>query len=117
MTPVIDDNAFAGADKGLTVPMRRISDGIYQLSIRNLDHADPPAPYAPGGVPRDAGFNRNVVALPVAGGMPAIRVECTIAGFDPAEPGDVVQLLAIQRPGFRFLAGFRGQLVPSRVTA
>ena len=84
MTPIIDDNAFSGSDKGLVLPMRRLSDGHYKLSISSHDRSDPPAPYVAVGVPREDGFNRNVVALPVAGGMPTIHVQCAVEGFDPA---------------------------------
>lgn len=84
MTPIVDDNAFSGSDKGLAVPTRRLSEGPYKLSITSHDRSDPPAPYVAGGVPRDDAFNKNVVTLPVAGGMSTIQVECAIAGFDPA---------------------------------
>jgi hypothetical protein len=50
ITPIIDHKTFAGSDKGLALPLRRTSAGAFALRISNLDHADPPAPYQPGGV-------------------------------------------------------------------
>lgn len=84
ITPVIDDKTFAGSDKGLALPLRRTSAGSFALRISNLDHADPPPPYQAGGVPRSAGFNRNVFALTDDPKMPIIPVACDAVGFDPA---------------------------------
>jgi len=84
ITPVIDDRTFAGSDKGLALPLRRTSAGAFALRISNLDHADPPAPYQAGGVPRAAGFNRNVLALTDDPKMPKISVACDAVGFNPA---------------------------------
>src|SRR5262249_51321829 len=84
MPPVIDDRTFANSDQGLPVPARRQSADGFALRISNLDHADPPPPYRPGGVPREPEFNANVVTLKPDPAMPAIGLECEIAGFDPA---------------------------------
>jgi hypothetical protein len=84
MPPVIKDNKFEGEDDGLVLPVRRLTDGPFELRIDNLDREDPPSPYKPGHVPRTGIFNRNVFTLPVRGGMPEIKVGLKIAGFDAA---------------------------------
>src|SRR5437016_788423 len=84
ITPIIDDTTFAGSDQGLALPLRRTSAGSFALRISNLDHADPPAPYQPGGVPRATGFNHNVFAFTDDPKMPKIPVVCDAVGFDPA---------------------------------
>src|SRR5215471_6083482 len=84
ITPIIDDTKFAGSDKGLAVPLRRTSTAAFALRITNLDHADPPTPYQPGGVPREATFNNNVLPITAAPKMPKITVACEAIGFDPA---------------------------------
>jgi hypothetical protein len=81
--PVIDDQDFTGADKGLALPVRRLADGTLSLKITGLDRADPPQ-YSPGGVPRAPTFNANVLSLQVAPAMPQIKVACTLAGFTPS---------------------------------
>ena len=83
ITPVIDDTAFAGSDKGLALPLRRTSAGSFALRISNLDHSDPPTPYRAGGVPRSPGFNANVLAITADPKMPKITVACDAIGFDP----------------------------------
>ncbi|MER9133262.1 M15 family metallopeptidase [Mesorhizobium sp. M0768] len=85
MTPVIKDAVFNGRDNGLTLPVRRLVDGPYELTIGNLDRADPPSPYSAGGVPRSNAFNGNVFTLSTKGGMPEIKLSCKIGGFDPAK--------------------------------
>src|SRR5882724_7498707 len=82
ISPVIDDATFSGSDKGLALSVRRTSAGSFALRIVNLDHADPPAPYQPGGVPRSASFNVNVLAIASDPKMPKIGVACDVVGFD-----------------------------------
>jgi len=82
INPVIDDTNFTGSDKGLPVPLRRTSSASFALRITNLDHADPPAPYRAGGVPRTPVFNANVLAISAAPAMPKIVVDCDTVGFD-----------------------------------
>ncbi len=77
------DAWFSGNDDGLTLPTRNISENGASLQIQNLDRNDPPD-YQPGGVPRSDDFNRNVYQLTAAPCMPAIPVQCSVAGFDPA---------------------------------
>ncbi|MGO7301406.1 hypothetical protein ACCS72_33960 [Rhizobium ruizarguesonis] len=84
MPPVVKDKDFEGADDGLVLPVRRHVDGPFELRIDNLDRADPPSPYKAGGMPRASTFNKNVLTLPVEGGMPELKVVLKIAGFDPA---------------------------------
>jgi len=84
ITPIIDDTKFVGSDNGLAVPLRRTSTAAFALRITNLDHADPPTPYQPGGVPREATFNNNVLAITAVPKMPKITVACEAIGFDPA---------------------------------
>ncbi len=83
IAPVIDDTTFAGSDKGLPVPLQRTSAKSFALRIANLDHADPPAPYRAGGVPRTPGFNANVLVVTADPKMPKIKVACDVIGFDP----------------------------------
>ncbi|TCA23611.1 hypothetical protein E0H70_28165 [Rhizobium leguminosarum bv. viciae] len=81
--PVIDEDKFAGADKGIVLPARNLNDSGLHLQLSNLDRSDPPN-YTPNGVPRDAGFNKNVLAISADGKMPPIEVTCDIAGFTPS---------------------------------
>lgn len=81
--PVIDDTKFTGSDTGIAVPVRRLTAGAGSISISQLDRADPPAPYHPGGVPRLATFNANVLAISANPAMPSITVNCNLQGIDP----------------------------------
>lgn len=75
--------SFADSDNGLVIPVRATTAFGASLKIENLDRNDPPA-YFPGGVPRGITFNRNVYQLTAEPCMPAISVECSVAGFDPS---------------------------------
>lgn len=77
------DAWFSGSDDGLALPARNTDANGATLQIQNLDRSDPPD-YQPGGVPRSDGFNQNVYQLTATPSMPAIPVECSVAGFDPA---------------------------------
>src|SRR4051794_3152044 len=77
------DSTFAGADDGLTPPVRRTEAGGATLRIDSLDRSDPPG-YLAGSVPRGSIFNRNTLQLTPEPCMPAIAVSCTVSGFDPS---------------------------------
>jgi len=77
------DTSFVNGDSGLALPARTTALNGASLEIQNLDRSDPPG-YRPGGVPRSADFNRNLFHLGSAPCMPAIPVQCAVAGFDPA---------------------------------
>jgi len=77
------DTSFVDGDSGLALPARINAINGASLEIQNLDRSDPPG-YRPGGVPRSADFNRNLFHLGPAPCMPAIPVQCAVAGFDPA---------------------------------
>jgi len=77
------DNTFSEANVGLTPPSRQTAAGNARLTIGNLDRDDPPG-YTPGGVPRDAAFNRNTFLITAAPCMPTIEVACSVQGFDPS---------------------------------
>lgn len=81
--PVIDEDKFVGADKGIILPTRNLGDGSNRLQLNSFDRADPPD-YKPSGVPRNINFNGNVFAISAAGKMPEIKVSCDIAGFTPS---------------------------------
>lgn len=80
--PVIEENKFEGADKGIVIPARNLGDGGTRLELSNFDRSDPPG-YSPNGVPRSVAFNANVLAISPSGKMPPITVTCDIAGFTP----------------------------------
>ena len=81
--PVIVEDKFVGAGKGIILPTRNLSDSGNRLQLGGFDRADPPD-YQPNGVPRGVSFNGNVLAISSAGRMPAIKVSCDIAGFTPS---------------------------------
>ncbi|MER9924449.1 M15 family metallopeptidase [Mesorhizobium sp. M0048] len=80
--PVIDEDKFVGADKGIILPTRNLNDGGNRLRLRSFDRGDPPE-YKPNGVPRGVKFNGNVLAVSASGKMPPIKVICDIEGFTP----------------------------------
>jgi hypothetical protein len=77
------DNTFADANAGLALPTRQTALGSARLTIANLDRDDPPG-YVPGGVPRDAAFNRNTFLISATPCMPAFDVTCAVDGFAPS---------------------------------
>ncbi|MGO7035159.1 hypothetical protein ACCT19_30495 [Rhizobium ruizarguesonis] len=81
--PVIDEDKFVGADKGITLPARNLNEGGVRLEISNFDRSDPPN-YQPNGVPRGVDFNGNVLAISADAKMPAIKVNSDVAGFTPS---------------------------------
>ena len=81
--PVINEDKFVGADKGIILPARNLSDGGNRLQLSSFDRDDPPD-YKANGVPRGVNFNGNVLAISAAGKMPPIQVRCDIAGFTPS---------------------------------
>ena len=81
--PVIDEDKFVGADKGIVLPTRNLGGGGSRLQLASFDRADPPD-YKPDGVPRSVNFNGNVLMILANGKMPPIKVRCDIAGFSPS---------------------------------
>ena len=49
--PVIDEDKFVGADKGIVLPTRNLGDGGNRLQLSSFDRADPPR--LPGARPCD----------------------------------------------------------------
>lgn len=76
------DSFFPQASAILPVPMRNPTSGKTVLQIYNLNRSEPPA-YRSGGLPRSA-LNHSVFNISPGAFMPAILVNCSASGFDPA---------------------------------
>ena len=73
MIPVIDSKKFDGSEDGLAIPVRRMSEGSFALSLDKPDTSDPPSPYKPGGVPRATPNKNKGRRLPAPPPMPTIH--------------------------------------------
>lgn len=113
--PVIDEDKFAGADKGIVLPARNLNQDGLGLQLKNFDRSDPPN-YAPNGVPRDEAFNKNVLTLSADGKMPKIAVTCEAAGFTPSKDTPIFWRLQTLQVMARFVNvgnyHYRSRVVP-----